>query len=150
MINGASGVYVNLVITILAAPFFAGGLALVYRCFDWRRKMRGRLLVAGRIQASRRRMVIWATVLFLFQPMVVSACFQIFTCAEVGDKMVMYSDMRVECWSGGHLVWVGLVALPAVVGYVVVVPGLVLTHMNRFFADGIQEDQDEEALRIWG
>lgn len=144
MYDKVSVVYINLMIMMFACPFFACCLSLVYRFFDWLRARKGE---PKEFPTSRRRMVIWATVFFLFQPMVVSECFQVFTCMEIGDKMVMFSDMRVECYTleSGHLVWVGLVAFPAMMMYVFVIPGLVLKHMRSFFADGIQEDQDEEA-----
>lgn len=64
--------------------------------------------------------------------------------------MVLYSDMDVYCWSGGHVTWSLLVALPSIVIYTVIFPGLALKHMRGYFADGVQVEEDEEALRLWG
>ena len=97
-----------------------------------------------------RLWLIFVTTIFLFQNFAIQSCVQIFTSISVGDQTLMYYDMSIEWFSSTHLAWAFGYALPMLVLYSVVIPLGALYHMFRFFGDGIQEDEDEEGLRLWG
>ena len=58
--------------------------------------------------------------------------------------------MSIEWFSSTHLVWAFGYAVPMLTTYAVVIPLGALHHMHRYFADGVQESEDEDALRLWG
>lgn len=137
--------YINLLMSVLAAPFFLGVTTLLLRVVD---------VVKGVDTQPHRLWIVTVTVVFLFQPMAVSACVEVFTCSYVGDAFVMYSDMEVECGSSSHLLWGLAVALPGLLVYAVAVPVLSYQKMRAFFADRLRSsgriEDAEEGLRLWG
>ena len=64
------------------------------------------------------------------------------TCEYVGADLLLYSNVRIECGSPTHIMWVLFVALPAILVYGIVMPVGVLLGMRASWV--LESDHWEE------
>ena len=71
------------------------------------------------------------TVLYLLYPTVTRATFKLVACQTVGVNRYLQMDLDLLCWDSVHMVWVGLLFVPALLCYVVGLPGSALYFMHK-------------------
>jgi hypothetical protein len=107
-----------------------------------------------RFQPSTADMFISSSVLiwFLTLPSLVRMAFGVFECRFVGEPavgkpMYLLASMEEPCWRGRHVSYLYGIAVPMLVGYGLVVPGLILLRLRRV---GDARLTDPSLLLRWG
>lgn len=115
------------VVLVLGSALVYGPLAL------WRRR-------SGRADWWHRTKLDFTTgvviILFLVHPSVTEQAFRMLSCKRIGendDDLFLSQDLSLRCWNTDHARWVGFVAVPMIVFWVVGIPaaGLMALHRNR-------------------
>ena len=73
---------------------------------------------------------------FLVQPNIILTCLEVFSCQNLGSpespKYFLTSNSDIRCWTGSHLVWSFGVALPLLLIWAVLLPGILYFKTRRY------------------
>ena len=70
---------------------------------------------------------------FLIHPNLVKTIFTCFNCEKIDDDLYLDIDMSEECWTGSHLKYSMLVALPALIVWGIGLPGLAIWMLRKSY-----------------
>ena len=140
--------YAALLVSVLAAPVCGAVCLALVVCWSFTHKTEGNDEDTY-TWLHRKGWIVSMCVVFIFQPAAIQGSLTMLTCKDVGSKSLLYSSMDIECWSSSHTAWTLAVAIPSILVYGVALPLSVFLGMRRYFADGIQLDEDEDGIRLY-
>ena len=76
-------------------------------------------------------------VMFLFIPTATKACLKLLSCQTLDDdNLYLVEDLDLLCWTGHHMTWAAVLALPGLFGYAFVFPLLGFVQLLRVHCSG--------------
>jgi len=109
-------------------------------------------------RCKRARWINFITVFLLFIVPTVQSLLSLFTCYNVGDELLLYADMEVDCRASSHTMWQWLLGVPGLLFYCVFVPAGSVYYMWQFRGDILsargkirakQALSEEEVRAMW-